>query len=229
MAVAGALVLAVLGWVFMFVPNRRGVWRRTWVCAAVLSAYSLAVLAATGTFGEVAGPFTLAEVGIGLAVGAAWIVATQVGHRVLAALIPSFAARLDDLYGMRSGTRHSEIAGPIVAMGIAEELLFRGTIQARTGLVLAVVAYAAVQLVERNWALIVAAVLSGLVWGLLFEWRDGLVAPVVAHVAWTLVLAVVWPLGDEGTQPAGADPPLVIVRRDAARSHHARRGTQEER
>src|SRR3546814_18721934 len=77
------------------------------------------------------------------------------------------------------------MVGPIAAMGIAEELLFRGVLQGVGGLALALVAYTAVQVFERKWTLAVAALLGGAVWGALFAWRAGLAAPIVAHVLWT--------------------------------------------
>ncbi|CAN5726508.1 hypothetical protein BH24ACT4_BH24ACT4_07260 [soil metagenome] len=87
-------------------------------------------------------------------------------------------------------------------MAVAEEVFFRGFVQDEVGLVAAVAAYTAVQMVERKWALGLAALLGGTVWGLLFWWTGGLVAPIVAHVLWTGMLTFVWPLKGCG----GADP-----------------------
>ncbi|MFP5579021.1 MAG: type II CAAX prenyl endopeptidase Rce1 family protein [Acidimicrobiia bacterium] len=62
------------------------------------------------------------------------------------------------------------------------------------------------QVFERTWALAVAALLGGAVWGALFAWRDGLIAPIAAHVLWTSMLTFVWTLGSvprvQGTEPA---------------------------
>ena len=188
------LALAVAGWAFMFLPDADGVWARTWMVAIVLSTAAAVGLAREGDLRTVLGPVTPFDVGLGLLVGGAWLVATHIGHTVLCRLFPSFIDRVNDLYSLKEDARIAPVVGPLVAMGITEELVFRGYVQGRLGLVVAIVAYAGVQLVVRNWALVLAAVLCGAVWGTLAWWRDGLVAAAFAHVLWTGALAFAWPL-----------------------------------
>jgi membrane protease YdiL (CAAX protease family) len=208
-AVAGAVVIALAMWVFMFRLDRRDIWPRTWLAASVLCLYVVGTSAALGEGGALVGPVTASEIGIGLAAGAAWLVATHLGAAVLGRLIPPFRRELADLYHLADGDTAARMVGPLAAMAVAEELLFRGLIQGRAGLVVAVAAYALVQLVERKWALVLAAVLCGVVWGALFAWRDGLVAPIVAHATWTLVLTLVWPIpGSAPTQQRPAVSPV---------------------
>ena len=76
-------------------------------------------------------------------------------------------------------------------MAVAEELLFRGLIQAQAGLLVAVGIYAAIQLVESrlrsSWPQrSVASCGEGFSHG-----EDGLVAPIVAHAVWTVALTLV--------------------------------------
>ncbi|HXH56704.1 CPBP family intramembrane glutamic endopeptidase [Iamia sp.] len=194
MLLAVGLLIAVAVWAFLFALPRHGLWTRTWIGAAVLSAFSVAALVATDRLDHVVGPLTPLEVGTGLGVGGAWLVATHIGHAVLCRLFPSFLAQINDLYAIRDRRHVASMVGAITAMGIAEELFFRGYVQDRVGLLVAIVAYTAVQLVERKWALMLAALLGGTIWGVLFWWREGLVAPTVAHVLWTAVLTFVWPL-----------------------------------
>jgi membrane protease YdiL (CAAX protease family) len=82
-------------------------------------------------------------------------------------------------------------------MAAGEELFFRGIVQAEVGLVAAVAIYAGAQLVTGVWALAVAAIYGGLMWGSLMSWRHGLLAALVAHVIWTVALTLVWPLPRE--------------------------------
>jgi membrane protease YdiL (CAAX protease family) len=193
--IAAGLVLALAAWAFLFRLPRDGLWPRTWVVAPMVIAYSLAALAADDRLADTIGPVDPAEAAAGLGVGAAWLVATQVGHRVLCRLVPAFVAQVEDLYRIRDDhTPVWAMVGGVALMGLAEELLFRGLVQGGIGLLAAVVAYTLVQSVEGKWALALAALLGGVVWGLLFAWRDGLVAPVVAHVLWTGTLTFLWPL-----------------------------------
>lgn len=210
MLIAAGLALAVAAWSFLFRLPREGLWRRTWVVAPVLVAYSLVALAADDRLRSTIEPITPVEVVAGLVVGGAWLVATRVGHGVLCRWLPGFSAQVDDLYRIRDdSTPVWSMAGAVTLMGVAEELLFRGLVQGGIGLLAAVAAYTLVQAVEGKWALALAALLGGLVWGLLFAWRDGLVAPVVAHVLWTGVLTFVWPL--RGCPPVPVLDPAPTV------------------
>lgn len=208
LAVLVALVVAAAAWAFLFLPTRDGIWTRTWLAAGASIATAVVVLLALGRLGDVVGPLDPVELAVGLAAGAAWLTATHVGYRVLARLFPSLGHQVRDLYRLREGDASTrELIGPVVAMGVAEEVLFRGVLHGIGGFALGLVAYAAVQAFERKWALVVAALLGGAVWGALFEWRGGLLAPVVAHVVWTGVLTFLWPLpepDDAATRPGTA-------------------------
>ncbi len=208
---AGSLLL-VLGvalaagvWTFLFRRPPAGIWPRTWISAAVLIGYSVVALAVTDRLDHVVGPVSPIEVAWGLGVGGVWLVATHIGHYVLCRLFPTFIGQITELYSLRTNDKTSTMVGPIVAMGVAEEVFFRGFVQDRLGLVAAVLVYGLVQLVERKWALVLAALLGGTVWGLLFWWTEGLVAPVVAHVLWTGSLMFLWPLRGCGRRAGGAD------------------------
>lgn len=194
LAVVGAAMIGFAAWVVLFRRRRDDIWPRTWAIAGVLIAYSVATLGALGELGDVVGPVGPVPVAVGLLVGAAWLVATHVGHAVLCRLFPSFVAQVRDLYGLGADDPATRVVGPIIAMAAAEELLFRGVIQGLAGIIAGVVVYTAVQFVERKWALALAALLGGIVWGGLFEITGGLVAPIVAHALWTLSLTLVWPL-----------------------------------
>ena len=197
-----SLLVAAGAWAFMFLPDRRDIWPRTWIAAGALTTTAVVGLLALGRFGEVVGPFTMVEVLVGLGVGCAWLLATHLGYAVISWLLPSFSTQVSDLYRLGDGDTVGRMVGPIVAMGVAEELLFRGVLQGIGGFALALVAYTAVQVFERKWALALAALLGGAVWGALFAWRTGLLAPIAAHVLWTGVLTFVWPLGGRPAPPA---------------------------
>lgn len=208
-AVIGVIAVALAGWVVLFVVRPGGMWPRTWGVAAVLVACSVGALAAIDALGEAVGEPGPADVAIGLAVGGAWLAATHVGYAVLRRLFPSFRHQLADLYLLGGDDPASTVLGPILAMAAAEELLFRGVVQSQWGLLAGAAAYTGVQLVERKWALTLAALLGGTVWGVLYWWTEGLLAPFVAHALWTACLTLVWPLrGGEGevSARAGAAP-----------------------
>lgn len=199
------VLLAFVGWTFLFRRPADGIWPRTWITAGVLSAASIAALALSDDLTTVLGPVGPEPVAAGLVIGTAWLVATHVGHTVLCRLFPGFLAQITELYSLREGDTVRTMVGPVVAMAVAEELVFRGVVQGAGGLVAGIVAYTAVQVVAGKWALTLAALLGGAVWGVLAWWQGGLVAPVLAHVLWTATLTFVWPLRGCGRRVGAAD------------------------
>jgi membrane protease YdiL (CAAX protease family) len=95
-----------------------------------------------------------------------------------------------------------------MASGLGEELLFRGALQPRVGLVWASLLFGCVHFVPRReflpWTIF--AILAGFLFGALFAWTGNLIAPVVAH---TIVNGVNLPLLVKryGADAAG-DPPV---------------------
>lgn len=202
---APSMVVAFAAFAYMFALPRPGIWPRTWVAAAAVGATAVIGLLVLGRFRELVGPFTLEEIAVGLLVGGAWLAITHLGFAVISWLFPAFGDQVRDLYQLGGEDSSRRMVGPIVAMGIAEELLFRSLLQGVGGIALALAVYTAVQVFERKWALALAALLGGIVWGLLFEWRGGVIAPAVAHVVWTGMLTFVWPLGG-APRPQESDP-----------------------
>ncbi len=199
--VAGAVGL----WAFLFRRSSDGLWPRTWVTASVLIAYSILSLSLTHRLDDLIGPVSVVPVAAGLGVGVAWLVATHIGHAVLCRLVPGFLEQVSDLYSLREGDRVATIVVPLTLMGAAEELFFRGFVQDRIGLIAAVAIYAGVQLVVGKWVLTLAGALGGAVWGVLFWWQGGIIAPVIAHVLWTGILTLAWPLRGRNDAPDPAD------------------------
>lgn len=202
----GAALWAAISWFLLFGRKGAHSWPRTWLVAGGLIGYAVVALAVLGRLDDVVGPVGLVEAGIGLGVGSAWLAATHVGHAVICRWSASFSEQVRDLYRRGLGEPPSRILGPIVAMAVAEELFFRGLVQGQAGIVVGVAVYTVVQFAERKWALALAALLGGTLWGGLFAFTGGLVAPVVAHVLWTTTLTLVWPLrgcgGDDIATPA---------------------------
>lgn len=196
MTLAAVLVVAmtVAGWAYIFVSPREGIWARSWLVAGLLVTASVVALWRAGELGDAVGTTSWVATIAGLGAGVVWVVATQVGHRFLCRFVPSFIEQVRDLYSIAAGDRRVDVAVALVAMAVAEEFVFRLVVQREFGIVVGVVAYAAVQAVERNWALVLAGAACGAVWGVLYAWQGNLAAPLVAHVVWTSTLTFFWPL-----------------------------------
>ena len=103
------------------------------------------------------------------------------------------------------GRFHARALLPALVLGLlavpAEELFWRGVVQerlvARLGAPLAVAAATgiavAVALAFREPLLALATAPTYAAWGALAAWRRSLVAPIVSHAAWTLLVMVLAP------------------------------------
>ncbi|MEM6701400.1 MAG: CPBP family intramembrane glutamic endopeptidase [Acidobacteriota bacterium] len=116
-------------------------------------------------------------VGGGVVVALSWqLIARFVGP--VGALERELAARIGPL-------TTSEALGLALLSGVGEELFFRGAMQPSLGLVGTTLLFAIVHSgpskIYLVWTLF--ALLGGLGLGSLFEWRQNLMAPIVAHVA----------------------------------------------
>lgn len=159
------------------------------------SALALAAVWAAGAF--VSGPVPLGDRAV---LRPALVGIVLSGVFVLGALIVRELPALDDqvsavtAYAVRG-------SGPLVVAltlvtGAAEELFFRGAVYAhvsRRPVIVTTAIYAVVTVATGNVALVFAAILLGLVVGLVRRSSGGVLAPAITHVTWSLVLLLVLP------------------------------------
>ena len=110
---------------------------------------------------------------------------------------------IDSVYGLKSGASLTRIVLLIALLiGPTEEVFWRGLLQrqfaARWGrwgaFLLATALYAGVHISSGNPMLVLAAVVCGVFWGLLYLWRGSVLLNVVSHTAWDLAVFVLFPL-----------------------------------
>ena len=191
-AVVVGLGLAALAWAALFVPHRRGFWTRALVAGLAIGVY--AGVAQHDRGDELVRP-EVADVLLGVIAAALLYAVFFAGDRLLRRWFPARAAEVDELYAVRSERGSDRLPVPVVLVlvGWAEELFWRGFVQARAGFAIALGCYAAVHLWERKAVLVLAAAVGGAYWGALFAWRDNLVAPLVSHALWDLAVVVWFP------------------------------------
>lgn len=205
MFVAAVIVAACAAWVVLFVPNRSGFWVRATAVGLLLCAGSaVTLLAQAGRLERTFQPVVPAELAWGVGVGLALYTAARIGYPLACRYASPLTDAADDLFELRVLTSSIRMAAAIVVMGIGEELLFRGLVQPRVGLLVAAVVYAAVQLISRNLLLVVLGVAGGLVWGSLYAATGSLVAPILAHVIPVTAIALRPPRTIRQRQPSAA-------------------------
>ncbi|MGI8776127.1 MAG: CPBP family intramembrane glutamic endopeptidase [Acidimicrobiales bacterium] len=188
--VLAGLVVAGLAWTWLFAAGPTGFWNRAAVAGLIIGIYG--IVAQRHRLGHLL-EVTPLDVAIGV-VGAAVLYGVfWVGNLMLTRILPAMARQVAQLYAIRGTARTPQMVGVLLLVGPCEEIFWRGFVQSRAGVVVALVGYAAVHLWERKAVLVLAAVAGGAFWAGLFAWRTTLVAPIVCHALWDLAVVIWFP------------------------------------
>jgi membrane protease YdiL (CAAX protease family) len=107
------------------------------------------------------------------------------------------------IYSLKDGGNPWLIgAALLVIIGPAEEIFWRGTVLraflGRMKWPLAVLAgaavYSLVHILSLNFMLIMAALVCGLFWCLLYAWRRDLTAVTISHCLWDVAVFLIFPI-----------------------------------
>jgi membrane protease YdiL (CAAX protease family) len=135
----------------------------------------------------------------------------QVGDRLARRLLPGGSRDIESLYALQQLRPKAELAARLVlVIAPAEELFWRGFLRRRLerrcgpwrGTLLAAAAYGGAHLSARNLALLGAASVAGLYWGVLARLGLSMPALIVSHVVWDLWIFLIAPT----RQPPPRDP-----------------------
>ncbi|MEP7111766.1 MAG: type II CAAX endopeptidase family protein [Ilumatobacteraceae bacterium] len=135
----------------------------------------------------------LSAVVTGTALAAVFVVGALVVRH-----IPVLSHRVEGVLDFARNGSWATVLLLTIANGVAEEVFFRGAIQPalpeRIRLPGSVVIYTAVTLATGNVMLVFAAALVGVVASLQRRATDGVLAPAITHVTWSVLMFVLLPL-----------------------------------
>jgi membrane protease YdiL (CAAX protease family) len=139
-----------------------------------------------------------ADLALGLASAAGLYGIFRVGDVFARQVMPRGPEEIGDIYALRSLRPKEELAARLgLVIGPAEELFWRGFVQARAGYLATTALYGSVHLTTGNATLIGAATTAGAYWGLLRRLGTPLGALVVSHVAWDIWIFLIAPTVEE--------------------------------
>lgn len=204
-----AVLVAAAFWFYMFSPwtqGRPNFWLLMSCAAIVLSSLCLAFTPDRKALLKVEKPVLqiLAGVAIAFALwGVFWI-----GDKLSALLFGFARAEVDAVYAMKIGLPGWGIALLLLLLiGPAEELFWRGYVQrtlsailpgkraADAAMLITVAVYALVHIWSFNFMLVMAAMVAGAVWGLIYRLRPSLLpALIISHALWDALVFVIIPI-----------------------------------
>ena len=143
-------------------------------------------------------------IGVGLVVGLLMAVATWVLYPISIDLVPAISTEVPKLYALLRQPPGPVWAFPVLVLVVSvEEWVWRGlaidlfskALSPSVAVLLSAFIYVLPQIAFRSPLLVVVAFLCGLVWGALRIWTKSLVAPLLAHLVWDLLVFVLFPVG----------------------------------
>lgn len=204
-----AVAVAAVLWFYMFSPWTKG-WPNFWVvmaCSAtILTTLGLAFTPDREVLLKVKNPARQILAGVAIAF-ALWGV-FWVGDKVSAWMFAFARPEVDLVYSMKRGLPPWLIAALLLFLiGPAEELFWRGYVQRTLGrilggerpedqaLVITALVYALVHIWSFNFMLIMAALVAGCVWGLIYRLRPNMLpALIVSHALWDVLVFIILPI-----------------------------------
>lgn len=203
-----ALSVAALLWFYMFSPWTAGLtnfWLTMTASAVVLTC--LALLFSPEKLPRVEHPLLQVLAGIIIALvlwGVFWT-----GDKVSSWLFDFARPEVDSIYSMKTGLPPGVIAALLLlVIGPAEEFFWRGYVQRTMGklfekrerpqdmaFALTAVIYALIHVPSLNFMLVMAALVAGIIWGLLYRLRPQMLpALIVSHALWDALVFIWMPI-----------------------------------
>ncbi|MBP1638149.1 MAG: amino terminal protease self-immunity [Bacteroidetes bacterium] len=119
-------------------------------------------------------------------------------------LIFDFARpQVDSIYAMKEGqNKLLLVLGLLFIIGPAEEIFWRGYVQHSLigkfgewkAMIITTMIYALVHIWSFNFMLVMAALICGLFWGLMYKYNKNLVPLIVSHAVWDVMVFIVVPI-----------------------------------
>ena len=149
--------------------------------------------------------FTSKEVALGLISAVALYGIFYLGNYLSTAWFDFAKPQIGNIYSMKDGNNPYLIGALLlVLIGPAEEIFWRGFIQRAIGIkygdwmafVVTTLVYTLVHIWSLNFMLIMAALVCGAFWGLLFIYnKKNIVALIISHAVWDLSVFILFPIG----------------------------------
>lgn len=142
------------------------------------------------------------DIGIGVGTGAVMTVGTYVAYAISQRWIPSLAGRVGELYRNAGSGSFAMAMVATVAVIFAEEILWRGPLlrplERKAGrgvmILISLGTYTLAQGGSRSVVVMLAALICGAIWLLERLWTRSLIAPLLSHLMWTLIVVHLLPV-----------------------------------
>lgn len=138
----------------------------------------------------------------GLGVGVAMTLATYPTYALLRSFVPELEGQVAALYTAAHRTTLAEALPWVLAIIVAEEVLWRGAllhvlerrVPPALAMAISVATYAAAQFGTGSWIVMLLALVCGTLWTLQRHFTRSLLSPLLAHLIWTPTVILFYPV-----------------------------------
>lgn len=141
---------------------------------------------------------------LGVVIAAALWGVFWIGDKVSAWMFDFARPQVDTIYGMKAGESPWLLTALMLFLiGPAEEIFWRGYVQhelsrrwnANMGFIVTTLVYGLVHAGSCNFMLLMAALVAGAFWGLLYRlWPERFAAILISHALWDCAVFIWWPI-----------------------------------
>lgn len=197
-----ASLLAAVLWFIMFSPWT-SIHINFWIAMACSAAFLWAMSAFFDKNFSKQFSFNVKDLVIGLMSAAVLYGVFVVGNYLSTQWFDFAGTQIQGIYGMKEG-QNLVLVGVLltVLIGPAEEIFWRGYVQKQLGakygdwfaVLITVLIYTLVHIWSFNFMLIMAAMVCGLFWGILYKYHKNILTLIVSHAVWDVAVFILIPI-----------------------------------
>lgn len=195
------VLIAAILWFLMFSP-----WTAPsinfWIAMAVSASVLWFISARYGNDFKKQFYFSWKDIAIGFISAAVLWCVFYLGEYFSTMIFDFARGQVDSIYQMKEGENQIYLSLLLVLLvGPAEEIFWRGYVQRTltgrygewTAFIATTLVYALVHIWSFNFILVMAALVCGAFWGLLYRYNKNMVTLIISHAVWDVAVFIIFP------------------------------------
>lgn len=196
------ILIAAFLWFLMFSAWTKDIFN-FWIAMAISATIltTMSIMLRPNILKEI--KFTPKAIGFGLLAATILYFVFWFGNFASSHLFNFARPQVDSIYTMKDGQNELLVAlGLLFVIGPAEEFFWRGFVQNSfiqkfgewKAFIITTLIYALVHIWSFNFMLVMAALVCGIFWGLMYKYNKNLVPLIISHAVWDVMVFIVVPI-----------------------------------
>jgi len=196
------IIIAVLFWFVMFSPWTKNL-VNFWITMGFAGSTLVLMSVIFGNDFKKQFSFNIKDIAIGIASAAVLYLVFLLGEYLATQWFDFARGQVDNIYAMKEGESKVFLSLLLLLLvGPAEEIFWRGFVQRLLGekygewsaFFVTTIIYTLVHIWSLNFMLIMAAMVCGAFWGMLYKYNKNLVTLIISHAVWDVSVFILFPI-----------------------------------